>query len=230
MGNFLPLRHRIAKKILKALDIKVATGPDMLPARIFKMCADQLSLPIVLLARLAISTGQWPEIWRLRWVIPLFKKGARHDPSKYRGVHLTTVISKAVERLLGSVLVPFLERVTARDLLALLTTTWLWKFERGSKIGAFLSDISGAFDRVPSGRLVKKLLRAGVSATVANFFVSYLSERLAGVAVGGVFSEFTALANMVFQGTVLGPPLWNVFFADVAKAVNKNGFCESVFA
>ena len=83
---------------------------------------------------------------------------------------------------------------------------------------------------MPSDRLVKKLLRAGVSATVANFFASYLSERLAGVAVGGVFSEFTALANMVFQGTVLGPPLWNVFFADVAKAVNKNGSCESVFA
>ena len=38
------------------------------------------------------------------------------------------------------------------------------------------------------------------------------------------------LANMVFPGTVLGPPLWNVFFADVAVAARQTGGSENVFA
>ena len=43
-------------------------------------------------------------------------------------------------------------------------------------------------------------------------------------------SDLMVLANMVFQGTVLGPPLWNVFFADVAPAARKTGGTENVFA
>ena len=37
-------------------------------------------------------------------------------------------------------------------------------------------------------------------------------------------------SNMVYQGTVLGPPLWNVYYADAALAVNLIGFLEIVFA
>ena len=35
---------------------------------------------------------------------------------------------------------------------------------------------------------------------------------------------------MVYQGTVLGPPLWNVFYEDAAIAIRVHGFCEIVFA
>ena len=35
---------------------------------------------------------------------------------------------------------------------------------------------------------------------------------------------------MVYQGTVLGPPLWNVFDEDAAIAIRVHGFCEIVFA
>ena len=34
----------------------------------------------------------------------------------------------------------------------------------------------------------------------------------------------------MYQGTVLGPPLWNTFFADVAHAANANGGREAMFA
>ena len=35
---------------------------------------------------------------------------------------------------------------------------------------------------------------------------------------------------MVYQGTVLGPPLWNVFYENAAIAIRVHGFCEIVFA
>ena len=59
---------------------------------------------------------------------------------------------------------------------------------------------------------------------------SWLYERKAWVAVGGQFSRDMNISNMVYQGTVLGPPLWNVYYADAALAVNLIGFLEIVFA
>ena len=38
------------------------------------------------------------------------------------------------------------------------------------------------------------------------------------------------LENTVFQGTVLGPPLWNSFFADVSIPAKSTGGRESMFA
>ena len=50
------------------------------------------------------------------------------------------------------------------------------------------------------------------------------------VVVGGEKSGVTELANSVFQGTVLGPPLWNMFYADAALATQLLSFVEVVFA
>ena len=38
------------------------------------------------------------------------------------------------------------------------------------------------------------------------------------------------LLNMVFQGTVTGPILWNLFFEDARHAINENFFTEVVYA
>ena len=35
---------------------------------------------------------------------------------------------------------------------------------------------------------------------------------------------------MVYQGIVLGPPLWNIYFEDATIAIRVNEFCEIVFA
>ena len=36
----------------------------------------------------------------------------------------------------------------------------------------------------------------------------------------GITSDTFEISNTVFQGTVLGPPLWNTFFSDVALTVD----------
>ena len=38
------------------------------------------------------------------------------------------------------------------------------------------------------------------------------------------------MENMIYQGTVLGPPLWNAFFSDSCMAVRATGFEEIVYA
>ena len=118
----------------------------------------------------------------------------------------------------------------ARDALALLVLTWVHGFDNGLKFAVYCADVSGAFDRVSSVRLLQKLEAVGVPQEWVRVFSSWLRERPARVAVGGVFSEVIPLRDMVFQGTVWGPQLWNTFFADAWRATQKAGFAETVFA
>eukprot|EP00969_Alexandrium_andersonii_P294433 13014397-Alexandrium_andersonii.AAC.1 len=38
------------------------------------------------------------------------------------------------------------------------------------------------------------------------------------------------MQDMVYQGTVFGAPLWNIFAADARDAIATSGFSEIVFA
>ena len=244
MPGFLRLRVRTVKKILRNLDEYSGTGPDLLPSRVLKRCAAELALPVTLLSRKMISEGSWPQCWRTHWVQGIHKRSSRAQGKNYRGVHLTPQLSKVVERAIGSLLVPWLEEVGAfgphqyaytkkkgyKDVLAINVCCWLLALELGFAVGVYCSDVSGAFDRVSSARLRAKLERLGLHPGLLSFLVSWLEDRVAEVVVGGRSSGHERLADSVFQGTVLGSPLWNVFYADARHAVTDLGFVETVFA
>ena len=48
--------------------------------------------------------------------------------------------------------------------------------------------------------------------------------------VDGVSSDPFTIENMVFQGTHFGPPLWNIFFADVSGPAASHGAKPAKFA
>ena len=162
MSSFILVRNRRAAKSLRQLGEKTATGPDGIPAKILRKFWVELAAPITLLVRLIISAGKWPQQWKEHWLHPIYKKGAVYDPGKYRGVHLTSLISKVVERVVGRILIGFFEGTDAygtnqwafrkgrshSDLIALLVASWILELDKGKKVGIYLSDISGAFDRV----------------------------------------------------------------------------------
>ena len=58
----------------------------------------------------------------------------------------------------------------------------------------------------------------------------WLDKRFACVIVGGEKSDDFEIINQVFQGTVLGPILWDVFLADVNIPIRKAKFKEVAFA
>ena len=118
----------------------------------------------------------------------------------------------------------------SRDALAFLILSWLKAFQEKARIALYMSDVSAAFDRVFTPRLIKKLQARGVPAIFLRVFESWLRERTAEVVVNGSSSEKLGLQNMVFQGTVLGPMLWNVFYKDASVAIRSKSFEEIVFA
>ena len=174
----------------------------------------------------------------------LHKQRARSDPNNYRGIHLTAQLSKAMERLMARQFQPYLEASLAyganqfaytaargsKDALALNVLTWLHHMSNGKQVGLFCADVAGAFDRVSSLRLCSKLQQLGLHHKLLPVLESWLNDRSFVVIVDGVESPSFPLKNSVYQGTVLGPILWNCHYADASKAVTSLGFTDSVYA
>ena len=244
MSEFMLIRSRWVLKVLRALDVNKATGPDDLPARILKECAHDLAVALAILIRFLLRMRCWPQLWRFHKIHPLFKKGSHSNPFNYRGVHLTNVISKVVERVIGLQLTAYFERVGAyggdqwvfrqnhscRDLVTLLVTRWIWAMDSGFKVAIYLSDIAGAFDRVDRSIIVARLRSVGLSKPMVDFLFQYLAPRVAAVIVQGKSSTKFTIEDEIFQGTVLGPPLWNVFFEPVDTPIRSCSFQPAKFA
>ena len=231
-------------KVLAALKIDSSTGPDAMPTRVLRECAKELAAPFVALAKCIVKFGVWPAMWLTHWIIPLHKKKAKSDPKNYRGIHITAQLSKAMERLLQMMYLPYFIATVAfgenqfaycagrgaRDALALMVCTWLERFADRCKFAIYCSDVSGAFDRVGRERLLDKLRARGVKPELVILIASWLRQRVANVLVGGQNSTAQMLDNMVYQGTVWGPWLWNIMYEDARYAIRECGFTEIVYA
>ena len=238
------LEEKDAEKVLATLHEDSGTGPDSLPARILKNCSGALAKPVLLLTLCILQTGVWPDVWLQHWVAPLYKKKSVYQPGNYRGIHLTAQLSKVVERLLKLLYYPFLSATNAfgprqfayttgrgaRDALAVLLLTWVCELADGKKIAVYCSDVSGAFDRVRTSRLVAKLKQKRLHPQIVAVLTSWLQRRWAQIVVAGTLSDKMTLSDMVYQGTVTGPILWNLFFEDARHAINECFFTEVVYA
>ena len=157
---------------------------------------------------------------------------------------MTSQLSKVVERLILRLMAPhvclwnlaglnqfaYTKKRGSRDVLALLTMRWLKALDSNMKILVYCSDVSGAFDRVCKNRLMQKIRAQGIHPKLVKLIGSWLEPRDAHVVINGAQSATFQILNMVFQGTVLGPQLWNLFFADADKAIQEFMFFEMVFA
>lgn len=93
-----------------------------------------------------------------------------------------------------------------------------------------MSDVAGAFDRVCRERLLQKVEHSNLHPQLVKVFRARLEERIAYVIVNGQRSCPLFLNNMVFQGTVLGPLLWNIFFKDAGAILREDAFLDILFA
>ena len=118
----------------------------------------------------------------------------------------------------------------ARDALLYLILSWLLLMAEGFKIGLYCSDVSGAFDKVDSQRLVQKLKGLGIHPKLLAVFDSWLRRRKAQVVVSGTSSNEFSMENMIYQGTVWGPPFWNCYYADSKLSIRMNDFTEIIYA
>ncbi|MCP4459354.1 MAG: hypothetical protein GY816_15235, partial [Cytophagales bacterium] len=73
--------HRKVRKLLASINSNKAHGPDGIHGKLLKNCAVGLAYPLSLLFRVCYNMGSIPEEWKLGHIVPIFKKGNKHEVS-----------------------------------------------------------------------------------------------------------------------------------------------------
>ena len=221
-------------KLLLNLQPNKASGPDHVPARILKECANELAPILASFFTQTLNTGQLPSDWLMSHISPIFKKGNRSLPSNYRPIALTSICCKLLEHIISSHIMSHLDRYNILndsqhgfrkrrgcDTQLLLTTSDLaYSMDKKKQVDAVLLDFSKAFDRVPHTRLLYKLRHYGITGKLHSWIETFLTSRKQRVMLEGALSSSVDVTSGVPQGTVLGPLCFLVYINDMPDCVS----------
>ena len=101
-------------KQLRGLKTSKAHGVDGIPARLLKVAARELALPIATIFNYSLSTGTIPAEWKQARVTPIFKEGDKQDTSNYRPISVLPLCMKVFERIVHN---QFHTHITTNNLL-----------------------------------------------------------------------------------------------------------------
>ena len=156
-------------------------------------------------------------------VTPIFKKDDPTKTKNYRPVSVLPVVSKVFERIMhnqiseyiNQLLSPYLrsyrQGFSTHQALVSLIEKWKAILDKNGYAGAVLMDLSIAFDIINHGLLIAKLNAYGFTKNSLRLIKSYLSNRWQRTKINTSFSSWTELLLGVPQGSVLGPPLFNIY-------------------
>ena len=96
--EFSKVSEKGIKKILLSLDTSKAARMDQIPAKFLREGAEVLAVPLRNIINLSIKESTFPEEYTIAKLKPIFKKGARTYPRKYRPISLLPLVSKMIEK------------------------------------------------------------------------------------------------------------------------------------
>ena len=74
-------------------------GSDNIHPCVLQKTANTACVPLELIFKLSIDSGECPDDWRSANVTPIHKKGDKTNPSNYRPVSLTSQVCKVLESM-----------------------------------------------------------------------------------------------------------------------------------
>ena len=176
---------------------------NKLSSRLIRECADLISPYISIIFNCCLTTGTFPDDWKLAKVTPIFKQGDRSDMNNYRPISVISAIAKVFERIVYNQLSSYLSennilskyqsgfRSFHSTVTALLEATdnWAFNIDRGYVNAVVFLDLKKAFDTASHSILLSKLYSYGVKEIAYELLSSYLENRTQKCAVKGVLSK-----------------------------------------
>ncbi|KAI5731088.1 hypothetical protein M8J77_004495 [Diaphorina citri] len=221
-------------RALSSLPLKFSSGPDNIPSFILRKCASVLANPLSVIFNRSLSSGIFPEAWKLSFIIPIFKSGDRCNVGNYKGVCIQSAIPKVLDKLvsisLSAACKHFIsdeqhgftaKRSTVTNLLCYQHDI-IDAFQSSSCVHSIYTDVSKAFDRVDTRLLIGKLKSYGIGDSFLSWLSSYFRDRTQSVLVGNSLSRPIPVLSGVGQGSHSGPLLFSLFFNDLPQVIRHS--------
>ena len=177
-------------KALENLENKSSSGHDSISNKLLKSIKCSVSKSLTIINQM-ITTGIFPDAFKVSKVIPIFKKGDCSLMSNYRPISLLPTISKIFERVTHDQMCEYFNNF---NLLAVQQYGFRQKnsteyagiklidhvskqMENGKTPGNLYIDLSNAFDTLTFDILLFKLNYYGVTDTALELMSSYLKNR-----------------------------------------------------
>ena len=171
----------IRKKVLNVRKGS-APGPDNITPRLLHETVDVISIPLAIIFTKSFNEGVVPEDWKRANITPIFKKGSKAAVGNYRPVSLTSVICKIMESIIkDSILSHIIKNKIINEtqhgfMPGKSCLTNLLEYinklteivDSGQAADIVYLDFAIAFDKVPHGRLLAKLIQLELMVTYCN--------------------------------------------------------------
>ena len=129
--------------------------------------------------------------WKSANIVPIFKKGERHNPSNYRPVSLTCICSKLLEHIIYSHIFLYLKKYnilceeqhgfrmnrSCETQLIATVNDIAENLDTGKQTDVILLDFSKAFDKVAHMHLCYKLRHLGINGSLLEWIKCFLTDR-----------------------------------------------------
>ena len=167
------IHHQIRSicKQLKGLKTKKAIGLDNIPNRLLKLAADSSAPSLTFIFNLSISSGIFPDEWKIAKILPMYKSGPRNVLENYRPISILPLVAKVLEKevhkqlyqhlaennLLHPCQQGFRPKRSTHSALIKVTDHWLSNMDKGFVSVVVFLDLEKAFDIVKHSLLINKL-------------------------------------------------------------------------
>ena len=84
--------------LLRSLNVNKATGSNGISAKMLFICDDTVILPLKIIFENILSSGTYPNLWKLANIIPIQKKSSKQVVSNYRPVSLLPICGKLFKK------------------------------------------------------------------------------------------------------------------------------------
>ena len=100
MNNFFISNDQILKSV-KYLKDKITRAPDNIPSFFIKRTIYSIIFPLSLIFNCSLATSSVPQQLKISYVVPIHKKGSKHNPLNYRPISLTSSFCKIFEHIVS---------------------------------------------------------------------------------------------------------------------------------
>ncbi|KAI5101429.1 gastrula zinc finger protein XlCGF28.1-like [Silurus meridionalis] len=223
------------RKTLCRVNPRKSAGPDNIPGRVLRECAEQLADVFTDIFNISLSSNVVPTCLKTTTIVPVPKKSTVSCLNDYRPVALTPIVMKCFERLvmrhIKTQLPPSLDpmqfayrpnRSTDDAISTTLHLALTHLDNKDSYVRMLFIDFSSAFNTIIPQHLIEKLNLLGLNTSLCNWILDFLTGRPQAVRIGNSISSTTTLSTGAPQGCVLSPLLFTLLTHDCAPRHSSN--------